>query len=135
MKHKGDVSAHLTSLTLAANESERAGDVRGMLGARVNLGFGYTQVGAYETAERMLREVLAEAERMGLRDLGAYARQNLTVALARQGAREEARAVLAPALKMAVEGRTGFARMAYAVAHGEVGALSRKRRRPDPRES
>jgi ATP/maltotriose-dependent transcriptional regulator MalT len=60
---------------------------------RSDLGFAYLEVGAHEDAERVLREALATAERMGLDYIVAAARSNLGTALARRGALAEARAV------------------------------------------
>src|SRR5262249_37168649 len=101
----GDRSAYIRFMAMSADSSERAGDVRTALGARINLAFGHLQVGAYAVAERMLRTLLAEAERMGVRDVAAYARQNLALALAHQGSLDEADEMLAPALSMAVAKR------------------------------
>jgi tetratricopeptide (TPR) repeat protein len=59
----------------------------------VHLGFAYNEVGAYEQAEKALRDALGGAERMGLYNVVATAKNNLGIALARQGKLDEAQVV------------------------------------------
>jgi tetratricopeptide (TPR) repeat protein len=70
-----------------------AGDQRNaclMAGVR---GFALSELGAYEDAERALRDVLAAAERLGLSTVAANARSNLGVVLLRLGRASEAESV------------------------------------------
>jgi tetratricopeptide (TPR) repeat protein len=99
---EGDVGG-FTQLTEAAAENfERAGDFRSAGTQRANVAYGYIEFGAYADAERVLRDVVATADRMGLKDLAAGSRHNLGIALARQGNFKEARAVESAALKVAL---------------------------------
>jgi eukaryotic-like serine/threonine-protein kinase len=98
----GDVGSFLDFMKTYAESGERVGDTRVALMARGHMAYAHIQLGAYEIAELALREVLATAERMGMRGLSAWAQHNLGLALAHQGAFEEAHAVLTPALKLSV---------------------------------
>jgi tetratricopeptide (TPR) repeat protein len=89
----GDVGRHQELIAEAAAQFTAAGDWRNACNTQSVLGFGHTQLGFWEEAERELREALAVAERMGLSTLAAYAQQNLGFTLARRGALTEARAV------------------------------------------
>jgi tetratricopeptide (TPR) repeat protein len=98
----GDLGAYMTHMRLASECFERAGDLRSSSTTRTNVAYAYTELGAYAEAERSFREVLVTAERMNLRDLAAGVRHNLGIALARQGALEEARVVESLAAEFAV---------------------------------
>src|SRR5262249_9247589 len=76
---------------------------RSACGQRVNVGYAYMGIGAYAAAEGALRSALVAAERMGLHNVTATARNNLGLALARCGAVEEARRVEAQAIRAAIE--------------------------------
>jgi tetratricopeptide (TPR) repeat protein len=86
----GDVAAALALLEDAVGCFEAAGHLRDAALGRVNLAYLRLEVGAYRAAEADLREALAGAERMGLKNVSAAARQNLCLALAHQGRLDEA---------------------------------------------
>ncbi|WP_437675560.1 serine/threonine-protein kinase [Sorangium sp. So ce131] len=94
----GDLNRHRARLEEAIVCFDRAGDLRGGCGQRANAGFACNELGAYAEAAALLRVSLAGAERMGLRNIAASARQNLGVALARLGELAEARVVEAEAV-------------------------------------
>lgn len=99
---EGDVGAYTQLIRIAVDAFERAGDLRSEATQRVNLAHGYMELGAYDLAERELRDVLPMAERMGLKDVVAGAKTNLGITLARGGALEEARAVEMAAVRAAI---------------------------------
>ena len=72
---------------------EKAGDRRNACMKGSDIGYGHLQLGQYAEAERWLRSALATAEGIGLYTITATARQNLGIALARQGKLDEAQAV------------------------------------------
>jgi tetratricopeptide (TPR) repeat protein len=96
---EGDPAGALVHAEAAVALSEQAGDLRMACLYRSDLGFLTIEVGAHDHAERVLREALAAAERMGLDYIVAAARSNLGTALARRGALAEARAVEEQALE------------------------------------
>jgi tetratricopeptide (TPR) repeat protein len=98
----GDVGAFLGFMTAAAEHFELAGDLRSAGTQRANQAYAYIELGAYAAAEQSLRQVLATAERMGLKDLAAGARNNLGIALARMGALDDARSVEIAAVRASV---------------------------------
>src|SRR6185503_19947417 len=85
----GDAGEYLRLMELTASSFEQAGDLRSACGQRVNVAYGYMGIGAFVEAERALTEGLDAAERMGLHNVTATARNNLGLALARRGAIEE----------------------------------------------
>jgi eukaryotic-like serine/threonine-protein kinase len=87
----GDIAAALALLEDAVSSFESAGHLRDAALGRVNLAYLHLEVGAYADAEADLREALSGAERMGLKNVSAAARQNLALALAHQGRLDEAR--------------------------------------------
>ncbi len=89
--HSGDVATYAknTEITLAA--FERIGEIRNTSSQRINLGYAYAELGAYERAEELLRRAQKDAERIGLPTLVAYALQNLGNVLRALGRFEEAR--------------------------------------------
>lgn len=97
----GDVGAFLGLMHAAAQSFARAGDRRSASTQRANVAYAHIELGAYAEAERILREVIALAERLNLQDLAAGSRHNLGIALARLGKFEEARAMETRALKVA----------------------------------
>jgi hypothetical protein len=101
----GDVGAFLGFISAAADAFERAGDLRSAGTQRANQAYAYIELGAYDAAQQWLRQVVATAERMGLRDLVAGARHNLGIALARTGAMEEARTMETAAVRASVAQR------------------------------
>jgi predicted ATPase len=90
---EGDVGEYLRLVEVSLANSEQAGDLRRTCSQNLSLGYAHLQLGADDAAERALRAALVEAERLGLRNVGAYAKHNLGLALARQGKLGEARAI------------------------------------------
>ena len=88
---QGDLAtfAENTEATLAA--FERIGEVRNTSSQRINLGYAYAELGAFDRAEPLLRRVQQDAERVGLPMVVAYALQNLGNVLRALGRLEEAR--------------------------------------------
>ena len=91
---QGDSVACLEELTVAFAAFEGAGDRRNACSTRVNLGFVLAELGAFEGAEQALRAALDLAERLGLQELAAVARNNLGHALCCRGELDEARRLL-----------------------------------------
>jgi tetratricopeptide (TPR) repeat protein len=89
----------------AAAEFDRLGDVREVCRARVNLGFGYTELGAYEDAEQTLRQVLTTTEPLGLFSMSAAARHLLGRVCSCLGRFDEARSSLHAAIEFYAAGR------------------------------
>ncbi len=89
--HEGDLAtfAANTEITLAA--FERIGEIRNTSSQRINLGYAYAELGAFERAEPLLRRVQQDAERVGLPMVVAYALQNLGNVLRSLGRLQEAR--------------------------------------------
>ncbi len=94
----GDAGLYLELAVESVLCFDRAGDVRNATRQRNSVGFASIEVGMISKAERALIDALGDAERMGLHVTAASARQNLGLVRARQGALEEARAILAGAL-------------------------------------
>jgi eukaryotic-like serine/threonine-protein kinase len=86
----GDVGAYLRKSEAAAARLEQTGDTRVATLQRVNVGYAHLVLGAFAEAERALREVLACAAPLGLHIVTANAQHNLGMALARQGALDQA---------------------------------------------
>ena len=87
----GDLAtfAKNTEATLAA--FERIGEIRNTSSQRINLGYAYAELGAFDRAEPLLRRVQQDAERVGIPMVVAYALQNLGNVLRSLGRLEEAR--------------------------------------------
>jgi eukaryotic-like serine/threonine-protein kinase len=88
---RGDSGACLEGLRAALDAFEQAEDRRNACMARVNLGFVQAELGAFEDAEDALRLGLRTADRMGLHDVAAIARNNLGHVLGCRGRLDEAR--------------------------------------------
>jgi eukaryotic-like serine/threonine-protein kinase len=97
----GDVSGYLELMEAARASFERAGNLREACVQALNVGYAYMQLGAYNEAERVLREALLEAERLSLSSARSSGKHNLGLALARQGKLEEGRAVEEEAVGLA----------------------------------
>ena len=80
-----DPAACLGALEAAHAAFERAGDTRNSAMVRANIGFMLGEFGAWERAERVLRDALADADRLGLFELRAVVQHNLGRALAFRG--------------------------------------------------
>ncbi len=78
-------SAALAWAMRAAIGLDRAGDRRGACMQRVNVGYGYSELGDYAHAQEWLQSALDAAISMGLDDAAAMARQNLGLTLVRLG--------------------------------------------------
>ena len=89
----GDPGVALQFTELSIPSFGYTGDRRNACLGRVNAAHAILQLGDYARAERTLRASLADAERMGLHNVSALARQNLGPSLAMQGALGEARAI------------------------------------------
>ncbi|MFT3775002.1 MAG: protein kinase [Minicystis sp.] len=89
----GDPGGCLDGLRAAAASFDAVGDIRNACGAKGNVGYAFSKVGAYVEAERYLREAGIAAERLGLGYVAATSRHNLGTALAHLGRLSEARAV------------------------------------------
>ncbi len=89
-RHAGDLAGDLAGYRRVQAAFEAAGDARSACNAQVSVGFAHMELGAWTTAEALLRAALADAERMGLATVATRARQNLALTLARTGALEDA---------------------------------------------
>jgi tetratricopeptide (TPR) repeat protein len=86
----GDWDTVLAACARSADALAAAGDARNAVLQKMNLGDAQANLGLYEEAERSLRQVLAEAERLGLSHVVAPTRSMLAKALAGQGALDAA---------------------------------------------
>jgi serine/threonine protein kinase/tetratricopeptide (TPR) repeat protein len=86
----GDLAVQHARMEAAIAHFAEAGDAGEACNCRGYLAFAQMLLGRYEAAVCELRQVLAAAERMGLRYLAVNARHNLGLALARAGALDEA---------------------------------------------
>jgi serine/threonine protein kinase len=94
----GDLGDYLRRLEASQERFDQAGDARGACTRGLNVGYAHLQLGAAAEAVRVLRSVLADAERLGLQNVRTYAKHNLGLALGRLGDLDEARAVEEEAL-------------------------------------
>jgi tetratricopeptide (TPR) repeat protein/predicted Ser/Thr protein kinase len=99
----GDSGAYLSLSERAAERFDSAGDLRSVANARVHLGFGYIEVGAYREAVAALRDAHAAANRMGLHNVVASSLNNLGIALARLGELDEAMYTESAASRLAAQ--------------------------------
>ncbi|AUX48867.1 protein kinase [Sorangium cellulosum] len=77
----------------------QTGDLRNACLSRVNAAHCLVQLGVYGRAEAGLREALADAERMRLHNVAAFAKQNLGLLWMQQGDLAAARTVTAEAIE------------------------------------
>ncbi|WP_437877924.1 protein kinase domain-containing protein [Sorangium sp. So ce513] len=98
----GDVGTGRELGELAERCYIAAGDLRGACDARVNAGHYSNELGAHADAARLLRAAMADAERLGLPYLTAFAKENLGRTLFLLGDLGEARAQLDDALRVFV---------------------------------
>lgn len=87
----GNPGNYLRALQQATARWEQVGDLRRVCDAQVHIGFAQIMLGRYHDAEATLRAALAIAEQMKIGEMEDTAKQNLSLPLAYQGARHEAR--------------------------------------------
>jgi tetratricopeptide (TPR) repeat protein len=95
----GNPGEYLSQSQRSVESFERAGDMRNAMQHRGSMGYAALEIGLYDDAIKMLREVRVGAERMGLWNIVGTALQNLGLALGCAGRFEEARHVEAQAVK------------------------------------
>jgi len=113
---EGDLGRRRQAYEDAIARYRELGDVRRAATAEVNLADTYNRVGAYDLAERALRESLESNRRLGHRIMEGFAQVNLGYALAMLGRTEEALGILAQAERTAVavgQPRLGIAARVY----------------------
>ncbi|WP_437634708.1 protein kinase domain-containing protein [Sorangium sp. So ce854] len=93
----GDPAASLECTEQSIPAYLQTGDLRNACLSRVNAAHCLVQLGLYQRAEAELRDALAEAERMGLHNVAAFAKQNLGLLWTQQGDLAAARTVTAEA--------------------------------------
>ena len=94
----GDPAAALRFTELSIPSFAYTGDRRNACLGRVNAGHAVLQLGDEGKAARGLAAALEDADRMGLGNVSALARQNLAAARLREGALDDARAAAAAAI-------------------------------------
>jgi tetratricopeptide (TPR) repeat protein len=90
---EGDSAESLAAFESALAAFDAAGDRRNACNVRVNVGFMRAELGGFQAADEALRAVLADADRMGLHDVGLSALHNLGHVVAHCGQLDEARAL------------------------------------------
>jgi tetratricopeptide (TPR) repeat protein len=95
----GDPASFVEHMQAAAIDYVSAGDPRRAAAQRGDVAYGHALLGAYEKAERALRDNLVEADRGGLRHIAAVAQNNLGMVLGRLGRLDEARAAESAAIE------------------------------------
>ena len=101
--YAGDTGDAIAFIRLSSAAFERGGDLRNACMQKVRLGYTLSIVGMHAGGELALREALADAEAMGLRDTISLAKHNLGLALLRGGRLEEAERQESQALRDYVE--------------------------------
>jgi tetratricopeptide (TPR) repeat protein len=84
-RYGGDVAGNLTAVHAAVERFGAAGDRRNLCVHRERLGYARMEIGDYAGAEKLLKDALATARQLGLRNVAATARHNLGLALSRLG--------------------------------------------------
>jgi tetratricopeptide (TPR) repeat protein len=124
---KGDLGNFLAVITRAVDYFGEAGDLRSACWKMGERGYACLELGDAAQAQRVLRGVLAQAERMGLSTIAATARQNLGLALGRLGKLDEAAAVEKQAAQLFAAQRnrrmTDASRYYLALVHLAAGRL------------
>ena len=100
-----DPSSFLVEMERCARRFEEIGDAREVCFQRANVAYAYLELGFFAEAERRLRTEIATAERMALDHVANAGRQNLGIALARQGKVRDALAMEQRVLTWAEERR------------------------------
>jgi len=98
--HQGDLGATLRYRQAAVASFTVAHDPVGCTTELANLGDTFKELGAWEMAERTLRQAVARSDEHQL-SLGSVARANLGIVLARAGRVDEARVLLEQAVELA----------------------------------
>ncbi|WP_437585783.1 protein kinase domain-containing protein [Sorangium sp. So ce1000] len=131
----GDQGAGADHMKAAVAAFETAGDGRGASSERGNLGFIHAELGDFETAESMLRESLAEVDRMELHDARLSILANLAEVVATRGDLAAAQSMVEAALsssdqlgvlRMELQARYCLARIALPA--GDLGLAEREAR-------
>jgi tetratricopeptide (TPR) repeat protein len=86
----GDLGTFIESTEACLVCFQRLAESRNVCSQRTNLGYAYIELGDYPRGETLLRQVLHDAERLGLPMIVAYALHNLGNAVASQGRLDEA---------------------------------------------
>jgi tetratricopeptide (TPR) repeat protein len=87
----GDLGACLMGMEAALMAFEQAGDLRNACAIHTNMGYVYCELGDLDRADGSLRQAMAAADRMGLRELTAAILHNLGRVLGLRGFLDEAR--------------------------------------------
>jgi len=131
----GDLGERRRSTALAADCFRLAGDMRNACTQQINLAYVDLVLGCNEIAAEALLAGISAAERMGLHNVAAVAKQNLGQALARMGRLDEALAFEQAAVSTMVEHgdrrMEGVSRANLAWIHlraGDVAAAEREAR-------
>src|SRR5262249_41193019 len=90
----GDLVSYRDCLAASERGFVEAGEARHACSQRINGAYANVQLGALESAERLVLDALATAERLGLGQLSCRALHNLGVVVAWQGRHAEARTAL-----------------------------------------
>jgi tetratricopeptide (TPR) repeat protein len=94
----GDHAASLALDQSAEDCFTVVGDLRHACRQHANVGYGELMLGAFDRAERSLREAIAISSQIGLHQVTAQAQHNLGLAVARQGRLDEGRKIELAAL-------------------------------------
>lgn len=86
----GNPAGFLTELRIAVSFYHSAGDRHNECDQQGNVGFAEIELGLYADAEKTLRTALATADELGVEELSDAVKQNLCIALLRQGQLDEA---------------------------------------------
>jgi tetratricopeptide (TPR) repeat protein len=86
---RGEASEYLTALETAWALFEQAGDQRNACSVRAETGAAYAELGEGARAMEILREVVATADRLGLPEVAAVGRRELSRVLGWSGERTE----------------------------------------------
>jgi tetratricopeptide (TPR) repeat protein len=128
----GDPEECMRRAQLSAQGFVLVGNMRCACTDWSNVGYALCELGQLEDAESILRDMLVDAERMGLPMIIGGAKQNLALTLLRLGRIDEARAMSEEAIAIFArqsDGRSeGFARQYLARACAAAGDLERAER-------
>ena len=98
----GDIGTAIELMESASRHFLAAGDMRESYVEAISVGYGYCTVGMFDDAARVLREVAPIIDRLRLLHLKASVAQNLGVAVALGGARDEGHAILRGGLETCI---------------------------------